>query len=166
MKYLVKNQAVSLKGNTKVFDEQNNLAFIVKGNFFSNAILKTYKKTIKDLNKKKLFVVRNKFWHAPYHPSAIIYNDKKQKLAVVKASHLIKNGYEVFGATEPINIEGTGWNLDIKLGDKVIGKIMPPDKISFNDSYCIDVFDADDTSFLIALMIAIDNIHDQTKRKK
>lgn len=164
MKFFIKNTFMSLSGNSKVTSEDGELAYKVKGKFFSNIITKTYKKIIKDVNNKTLFVVRNKFWHAPFRKSAIIFRNGK-KLAVVQNSHLIKNGYEVAGATEDIKVEGTGWNLDIMLGDKIIGKIMPSGKLTLDDSYCVDVFDEQDAPFLVAMMIAIDNIHDQQKKR-
>ena len=121
MKYTVKNKAISLNGGSIVYNEKHENVFKVSGNFIKN-IFGLHTKKIKDKDGKKLFVVRNKFWHKPFFRSAIIYANGK-KIATVTNSHLIKNGYEVIGATEPITVEGTGWNLDIKLGNKIIGKI-------------------------------------------
>ena len=94
MKFLIKNTFMSLRGNSKVTTEDGQLAYKVKGKLFSNLISKTYKKVIKDANGKKLFVVRNKFWHKPFYKSALIFQNGK-KLATVQNSHFIKNGYEV-----------------------------------------------------------------------
>ncbi len=154
---------MSLKGNSKVTTEDGQLAYKVKGKLFSN-LIQMNKKIIKDANGKKLFVVRNKFWHKPFHKSAIIFQNGK-KLATVTNSHLIKNGYEVTGATEEIKIEGKFWNLDIMLGDKKIGHIAPPEKLALADSYTLEVDDPEDAPFLVAMMIAIDNIHDQQRRR-
>ena len=118
---------------------------------------------IKDANGKKLFVVRNKFWHKPFYKSALIFQNGK-KLATVQNSHFIKNGYEVTGATEEIKVEGKFWNLDIMLGDKKIGHIAPPEKMTLDDAYTLEVEDPEDAPFLVAMMIAIDNIHDQQRR--
>lgn len=104
MRLVVKNKVMSLKQNSVVTDENNKVVYKVKGSFFANKFLKTYKKVIKDENGKKLFFVKNKFWHKPMYKSAIIYNTKKQKLVVVTNSHIIKNGYEAEGATKPITI--------------------------------------------------------------
>ena len=117
MKYTVKNKAISLNGGSIVYNEKHENVFKVSGNFIKN-IFGLHTKKIKDKDGKKLFVVRNKFWHKPFFRSAIIYANGK-KIATVTDSHLIKNGYEVIGATEPITVEGTGWNLDIKLGNKI-----------------------------------------------
>lgn len=163
MKFLIKNTFMSLGGNSKVTTEDGQLAYKVKGKLFSNLISKTYKKVIKDANGKKLFVVRNKFWHKPFYKSALIFQNGK-KLATVQNSHFIKNGYEVTGATEEIKIEGKFWNLDIMLGDKKIGHIAPPEKMTLDDAYTLEVEDPEDAPFLVAMMIAIDNIHDQQRR--
>ena len=163
MKFLIKNTFMSLRGNSKVTTEDGQLAYKVKGKLFSNLISKTYKKVIKDANGKKLFVVRNKFWHKPFYKSALIFQNGK-KLATVQNSHFIKNGYEVTGATEEIKVEGKFWNLDIMLGDKKIGHIAPPEKMTLDDAYTLEVDDPEDAPFLVAMMIAIDNIYDQQRR--
>ena len=144
MKYTVKNKAISLNGGSIVYNEKHEIVFKVSGNFIKN-IFGLHTKKIKDKDGKKLFVVRNKFWHKPFFRSAIIYANGK-KIATVTNSHLIKNGYEVIGATEPITVEGTGWNLDIKLGNKIIGKIEPSKEINFNNTY---VFEAKDQEQII-----------------
>lgn len=162
---------MSIGQGSTVKNEEDKIVYKVKGSFLSNHITKLYKKKIKDENGKKLFTVRNKFWHKPFHKSAVIFNDKGKKLAVVTNSHLIKNGYEVVGATEPIQVEGRGWDLDIILGEKKIGHISLPevknikDAMRISDAFVLDVEDPDDAPFLVAMMIAIDNIHDQERRK-
>ena len=169
MKYTIKNKFFSLGGSSVVYDEKGEVAFKVKGSAFSNIITRFHKKIVKDKNGKKLFVVRNKFWHKPFYKSALIF-EKRKKLATVTNSHLVKNGYDVVGATKPISVEGTGWNLQIKLGDDVIGRISPPsfDSVkdvvkNITDTYILEVFDEQDTPFLVAMMIAIDNIYDQKR---
>ena len=163
MKYTIKNNFFSLGGSSLVYDENNEVAFKAKGSVFSNIITRFHKKIIRDKNGKKLFVVRNKFWHKPFYKSALIFQNGK-KLATVQNSHFIKNGYEVTGATEEIKIEGKFWNLDIMLGDKKIGHIAPPEKMTLDDAYTLEVEDPEDAPFLVAMMIAIDNIHDQQRR--
>jgi len=172
MKYLIKNNLATISGSSKVLDENENLVYVVKGSFFSNVFSKTYKKTLRDMDKNKLFFVKNKFWHKPGFLSAKIYDSKKNKIAIVRQSHYIKNGYEVEGATEPISIEGTGWNLDISLGNKKIGHISLPkientkDFFRISDAYVLEVEDAEDVAFLVAVVIAIDNIVDRKRKKK
>lgn len=163
MKYTVKNKAISLNGGSIVYNEKHEIVFKVSGNFIKN-IFGLHTKKIKDKDGKKLFVVRNKFWHKPFFRSAIIYANGK-KIATVTNSHFIKNGYEVIGATEPITVEGTGWNLDIKLGNKIIGKIEPSKEINFNNTYVFEAKDQEDVSFLVAMLIAIDNIHDAHRNR-
>lgn len=163
MKYTVKNKAISLNGGSIVYNEKHEIVFKVSGNFIKN-IFGLHTKKIKDKDGKKLFVVRNKFWHKPFFRSAIIYANGK-KIATVTNSHFIKNGYEVIGATEPITVEGTGWNLDIKLGNKIIGKIEPSKEINFNNTYVFETKDQEDVPFLVAMLIAIDNIHDAHRNR-
>lgn len=165
MRLLVKNKFFTLGGSSIVTDENGEIVYKVKGSVFSNIITHLHKKVIRDKNRKKLFVVRNKFWHKPFYKSALIYKDRK-KLAKVVKSHFIKNGYDVIGATEPIKVEGSGWNLEILLGDRKIGHISLPaidsakSALRVTDAFVLDVYDPEDAPFLVAMMIAIDNIHD------
>ena len=42
--------------------------------------------------------------------------------------------------------------------------ISPPEKMTFDDAYTLEVDDPEDAPFLVAMMIAIDNIYDQQRR--
>lgn len=169
MKLLVKNKLFSLGRSSVVTDENNKIVYKVKGSLFSNIISHTHKKKVKDASNKTLFVVRNKFWHRLFHKSALIYRNGK-KIARIEKSYLVKNGYDVTGATEPISIVGSGWNLDIMLGENKIGNISRPsgtvkDAFRLTDAYILDVVDPADAPFLVAVVIAIDNIYDSNKKQ-
>ena len=77
MKYTVKNKAISLNGGSIVYNEKHEIVFKVSGNFIKN-IFGLHTKKIKDKDGKKIFVVRNKFWHKPFFRSAIIYANGKK----------------------------------------------------------------------------------------
>lgn len=169
MRLIIKNKFFTLTGSSTVKDETGNLVYKVKGNWFANVFAKTYKKVVKNKEGKKEFVIKNKFFHAPGFPNAKILRDGKQ-IAVVTPSHLVKAGYEVTGATDPIRIVGErgkgifNWKLDIFLGDKMIGAILPYDKVHWSDTYVLECDDPEDASFLVAVIIAIDNISDKKRR--
>lgn len=50
------------------------------------------------------------------------------------------------------------------LGGEQIGHISLPSNLGIDDTYILDVFNEEDVGFLVALMIAIDNIHDQLRK--
>lgn len=160
MKLILKNKFGSISGASKVLDEKGEQAYIIKGSFASNTFSKKYKKVIMSMDKKKLFIVCNKRLHG-LHRAAFIYDGNKKEIAIVKQAKLLDFSFDVEGASEKITIDRSG----VTLGSKRIGSIMPGgEKMSLMDSYTIEVDDQDDAAFLVALTIAIDNMHDASNR--
>lgn len=155
MKIIVKNKFASIGGSSKVTDENGNDIFKVKGKFFSF----TRKKKIYDMQGNLLYVVRNKFFKW-WTKSAFIINSNKQKVARVK-NRGIKVGFDVVGYGDEIAVNGwlmTGCKI-IKNG-KEIGSINTK-FMSLMDTFEVDVLDGEDASFIVAMVIALDNITDR-----
>ena len=161
MKLYVKNKLVSLLGSSFVLDENQNQVYKVKGRFFSF----TNKKVIYDMNGKKLFVVRDKYFKA-FNTSCFIYNSHRQKIAkVVNGDFDFKNRYKVMNYEEEIELDGLWGKMDIKKNGEVVGKITR-DFTIIRDAYTVDVLDEENAPFYVALAIAIDNINDRRRRGK
>lgn len=157
MKILVKNKMVSWGGNSTVTDENGKELFKVKGKVltFRNT------KKIYDLNGNLLYIVRNKFFHF-FTRAAFIYSAEKQKLAKLK-NRAFKNGYDVLGYGDEISIDG--WLVEgctiFKNGEAigtVSGKIL-----ALSDTYQVEVNDSEDIPFIVAMIIAMDNVNDKSR---
>ncbi len=161
MKVYIKNKFMSLGGSSTVVDENKQPIYKVKGKIISI----TKKKKIKDMSGKTLFTVRNK-WLNFFTHKAFIYDENKKKIATVKDKWInVKQEYFIEGLGDEIKIEGGFFSLtcEILKNGAVIGIIRR--KIDFLvDSFELEA-DEKDIPFLIALVIAIDNIVDNRHRQ-
>lgn len=162
MKLVIKNK-FGLTGASSVKDENGNDVFFVKGSL-GGKIANTFKKTICDANKKPLFIVKNKILNHVY--SVDILNPNKELILNIKQKLFNLSSFEVEGTKEKMTITrsskpDTIW--EIKVGSKLVGRTIRG-KMTFLDSFTLEVIDKDDAALLVAIIIAIDNINDK-KRK-
>lgn len=158
MKFYVKNKLFSLKGSSTVKDENGNDIYKVKGKFFSL----TRKKKIFDMNDNLLYIVKNKFFHFFIH-STFILNSGKQKVAKVK-NRFMKPGYDVVEYGDQITLDGwgvSGYSV-VKNGEKV-GTVRNP-ILTLADCYEVEIEDNEDPAFVVAMVIAIDNVNDRIRK--
>lgn len=162
MKVYVKNKFMSLGGSSSVLNEQKEPVLRVKGKVFSI----THKKRIKDLNNNLLFVVRNKYWNFTKH-KAFIYDNNKNKIATVVSNWVnLNNEYTVEGYTDEIKIQGNFFSsqCEILKNGEVVGTIRRQ-MAMFTDAFELEA-NEEDVPFLVALVIAIDNIVDKKHKDR
>lgn len=155
MKLYIRNKFISLRGSSTVKDEAGRDVFIVKGKL----ITVTRKKRIYDTNKNLLYTVRNKWFNIITH-NAFIYDGSGTKIARVKRKFGFRNQFVVSGYDSEISVEGDflSWTLDIFRDGAPIGTIRR--QFDFTDSFVLETDTEDDAAFMVALVIAIDNIID------
>lgn len=109
----------------------------------------------------KLFKIRNKWFNFFVH-KAYIYDENKKKIATVKDKLFnVNQEYFVMGYKDEIKIQGKFFGLTTQIlkNGEVIGTIRR--QITFvNDAFELEA-NEEDIPFLIALVIAIDNITDK-----
>ena len=163
MVFYIKNKMVSWGDGSYVLDENGQKAYQVKGRVFSV----TRKKFIYDLQGNLLFSVRNKYWTF-FRKSVYIYDHRggtKQLLCRVKAPFF--SNWKV--VENNIDLELKGRFLDgiyAKLKGYDIGKFYLDRSFAavfIRDAYTLEVVDPMYAEFLIALVVAYDNIRDQHK---
>ncbi len=157
MQVFIKNKLVSLGGSSQVFDANKRPVYNIKGAVFSL----TRKKTICDMNGTVLFKVRNKFFNWFVH-KVYVYDATGRKIAVVKDKFFNPHQeYFVDGLDCDIRTEGKFWSLSTTIykDNVAIGRIDRQITL-IADSFCLEA-DEQDIPFLIALVIAIDNICDK-----
>ncbi|MGM9971745.1 MAG: LURP-one-related/scramblase family protein [Anaeroplasmataceae bacterium] len=156
MKVYIKNKLVSFGGSSKVLDESQNPIYKVKGKLFSI----THKKKIYDMQGKLLYRVRNK-WINFFTHKAYIYDAKKKKIATVRDKWAnVNQEYFIQDYVDEIKIEGKflSTNCNILRNGEKIGNINRQ-FFAITDSFELEA-NEEDIPFLIALVIAIDNIVD------
>lgn len=155
MRLIIRNKLFSIGGGSIVQDEKNKDILKVRGKVFTI----TRKKFVCDLNGKKLYTVRNKFWRF-FFASALIYDENKKKIAHIKQRLSMKS-------TFVSNVNDL--NIRIGMGESLLEKVIyfNEEKVAtyYKSSLFIDSFELqfDDDSLaplLTAIIIALDNIHD------
>lgn len=160
MKVYIKNKFWSIGGGSSVVNENKEDVFKVKGRVFSI----TRVKYVCDKEGNRLFKIRNRWFNWFIH-KAYIYDANKNKIATVKDKWFnVKQEYFVMGYKDEIKIQGKFFGLTTQIlkNGEVIGTIRR--QITFiNDAFELDAAE-EDIPFLIALVIAIDNITDKKRR--
>ena len=165
-KLIIKNKMISLRDSSFVLDEEGNKVFKVKGKFFSP----THKKRIYDMDGELKYIVRDKFWHF-FHSSCFILDDEKEKIAMLTNGIFdFKRRFVLKGYNDEIEITGAVFqfpNLEMQIvkNGKEIGRISKNWKDNiFRDSYVAEIYDETEEAFIVALVIAVDNIYDERNR--
>lgn len=160
MKVIIKNKFFSLGGSSSVKNENGEDVFFVKGRFLSP----THVKWVCDKNKKKLFKVRNK-WFNFINERVYVY-EGKTKVAKVKHPMFSGKKFVVEGYKDEILINGDffGTQSTITKNGKSVGTINSEFAV-VNDTFALEAEEAD-MPFMIALVIAIDNIIDKITKSK
>ena len=157
MKVYIKNRVFSLGQGSSVVDENKNALFDVKG----RAISITRKKFLYDANGQLLYSIRNKWINFFVHKS-YIYDASGSKIATVKDKWFnVNQEYFVMGYKDEIKIQGKFFGLTSQIlrNGNVIGTVRR--QITFiADAFELEA-DERDLPFLIALVVALDNIHDK-----
>lgn len=158
MKVCIKNK-FSLRGSSSVKDERQQDVFFVKGKLASI----TKKKFVCDLDGNVLYTVRNKFINMFSH-SAFVYDEDKNKIAKVKHPMFSVKKFVVEGYQDEITVDGDFFSLhsEIVRNGEVIGTITREFTVML-DAFYLEA-DESDMPFLIALVIAIDNICDNINK--
>lgn len=161
MKVVIKNKFFSLGGGSSVKNDQGEDVFFVKGKVLSP----TRVKWVCDNDKRKLYKVRNK-WFNFVNERAYVYDENNNKIACVKHPLFSGKRFVVEGYQDEILIDGDFFSFQstIMKNGEPIGTINR--KITFvNDAFTLEA-DEEDMPFMIALVIAIDNIVDKITKSK
>ena len=158
MKIIVKNKFVSWGGSSQVEDEAGKPLYQVKGKAFSWR----RKKYVQDLNGNLLYEIRNK-WPTWFLHSAYIYDAQGNKVCKVKQNLSFKKGYIIDETQDDIQVNGFILNgMQVSRNRQYLGTVTK-EFWALRDYFVLDVLDGSDPTFLIALVIAIDNIGDKAQ---
>lgn len=159
MRVIIKNKFFSLGGSSSVKDEYGKDVFFVKGRFLSP----TRVKWVCDKDKNKLYKVRNK-WFNFVNERAYVY-EGKEKIARVKHPFFSGKKFVVEGYKDEILIDGDFFSplSTITRNGNVVGTINREFSI-VSDTFALEA-EEEDMPFMIALVIAIDNIVDKIMRR-
>lgn len=157
MELFIRNKWVSLGGSSVIQDTDGNDVMKVKGKVFSF----TSKKIVTDMDDNVKFIVRNKFWRLFTYRAFILDPDNNVKATVRRKIFSLRDRYFVTSDLGEMEITGNifQFNYKIILNGQEIGHVAR--KISLRDSFVLTVDDHFDAAFMVALVIAVDNITDR-----
>ena len=162
MKVFIQNKSISLGGSSKVKNEQGEDIYFVKGRAFSIS----HVKWVRDMQRNKLFKVRDSIGTFTRKSKAFIYDESKTKIATIKRAFGSVSKFEIQSYDGDIRINfTTPYIASVIKNGREIGKIdRTPQNLAKQfffgaDSFCVESDDAD-MPFLIALVIAMDNLTD------
>ena len=160
MKLIIRNKWFSpFKQSSYVRDETDTKdVMAIEGKFWTL----TSKKFVKDLDGNVKYMIRNKFWKIFIH-RAFIFDAEGNKICTVRRKFWSFHDRYFVDDCSYGNMEITGnifqFDYNITIDGKQIGHISR--KISLRDSFVLDASDEYEPEFLVALVIAIDNITDR-----
>lgn len=157
MKVYIKNKLFSITGKSTVTDASGKPLFDVKGRAFSP----TKVKRICTLDGKTLYKVRNKWFRFLFH-SAFIFDADKNRIAKIK-DRIFSPGYdiEVEGATYSINGKWFSMQSEILKNGVTVGIVRRQFTV-IRDAFELEAGE-EDMPFMIAFVVAMDNICDRKK---
>lgn len=159
MKLYVKNNLMSIRGNSFVLDEEQKQVYKVKGKFFTIS----RKKRIYDMEGNKYYVVKNKLFTFMKKVCYICDNHGQKIAKVVNGDFDFKNRYRVMNYQDEIELEGKWGDMTVKKNGEIVGHIKR--EFTFvRDAFVLDIQDEENIEFYIALTIAIDNITDSRRK--
>lgn len=158
---LIKNKWISFGGSSYVSDTNDNKLFEVKGKIFTF----TRKKLINTLEGDTKYIVRNKFWRLFVYRAFVLDPLGNIEATVRRKVFSFHDRYFVESQKYgQIELKGNilGFDYHIYLNGEEIGHIGR--RISLRDSFVLSIDDSKiDYLFVVALVIAIDNITDQRR---
>ena len=163
MRLYIKNKLVTLGGSSVVVDEQGRTVYEIEGKVFSPMRKKIIKSLIEGGAKWHSYTVRNKFWRF-IRKSALVYNSWGEKIGQMKD--------KFFGNCEFVGKYGYRAEGNILKGvkvykdDELIGSFSREYNSALlfaRDTYALEVYGYWHEAFLVALVIAYDNIWDDKK---
>lgn len=159
MKVYIKNKLLSLSGKSDVLDISGNPIYEVKGRVISP----TKVKHVCTLDGEKLYKVRNRFFNFFIH-SSFVYGADKKRILKVKDT-LFSPDFKIQSSTgDEYSILGKWFSMQAQIikNGQVVGTIRRQFTV-VADAFELECGEAD-MPFMIALVIAVDNICD--KRSK
>ncbi|PKK93086.1 MAG: hypothetical protein CVV61_06435 [Tenericutes bacterium HGW-Tenericutes-6] len=160
--YYLKQKVFSFRDRYKIYDEEQNLLYHVKGHYFSITHKMDF---IDESNDALLYQFRRKL--LSFLPTYFMYDELGDTIATVHRNwSFFTKKVSVTTKDKTYQIEGTFYAHAFDILDQ--GTVVASIKkrwISWGDTYEITIVDESDEAFYLALVILIDSIfHDNRSR--
>lgn len=155
----MKEKVFTLRANFSIKDENDMDVFFVKGKFLSFG----HKATLMDSNEKELMYIEQKV--LTFLPEYHVFDENHDEIGMLKKKlTFFKPSYYITSNFGEYEISGDVWShaFTISKNGKVCAEVSKK-WFSLSDTYGMDIKDDENVPFLIAMIIAIDFIMDDTQ---
>lgn len=156
MRYLIRERIFALGDTFDIQDESSNPVYQVEGKIFSIG----NKLRIYDLNGKELTYIEQEVFR--FLPEYNVYREGNILATIKKELTFFKPKFNIESSYGNFTVEGDvfQYNFNILKNDKPIAWISKK-LISFSDTYSVDILDEEDQSFILSIVIVLDQVfHD------
>ena len=160
MKYYIKQKVFSLRDKFTIKDYSQNDLYQVQGKFMSIS------NKLELLNMDGSQVLNSKRKVFRFLPLYNIYSNHDDELATIKKRFSFKPKFDVFIGENEYVVDGSFFahSFVVKRGEEEVASIIKK-VLSFGDSYEIDILDESKKELLLFIVIIIDQIIHENKRK-
>ena len=153
MRLLIKQKVFSLTDSFNVYDENENIKYTVKGEFFSLG----KKLHVYDASGNELGMVRQKI--LTLLPMFFIEINGVEVGTISKGFSFFKDNYEVDYKGWDVRGDWFDWDYEVYRGDYKVLDIQTK-LLSWGDTYIVDVKNNEDELAALMLVLAIDAVND------
>ena len=149
MKLLIKQRVFSWTDTYDIYDEDENVRYFVKGDFFSSG----HRLRVFDSSQNEIGLIQEKLLHLlptfEVYVGGQFYGKVSRKITFLRPKYIVDyNGWEVEG-----NI--MGWEYDAYAGGVPVMHISK-EIFHWGDTYVIDIANSADEMMALMLVLAID----------
>lgn len=160
MRYIVRERIFSFSDKFDIVDESGSPIYQVVGKIFSIG----NKLNIYDMAGKELIYIEQQVFR--FLPEYNIYRGNKILAKVKKELTLFRPKFNIESSYGNFTIDGDifHYNFNILKNGNVVASISKK-WIAFSDTYSVDIASSEDQSFILALVIVLDQVfHDDNNK--
>ncbi len=153
MKYIIRQKMFSLTDKFTIKDEFENVKFTVTSEFFTIG----KKLHLSNNTGNQLFFIKQKLFN--FLPVYEIYKDEFLYATLRKKFTFLKPKIEIDQNGTPYYISGDIWSHEFTIlkNDMAVGSVSKK-WFAFSDTYGVEISGVDNDSFIVALVICVDEI--------
>lgn len=157
MRFILRRKILSLSDRFTIKDESGRSWFTVTSRFFPLV----GKLRIDDMQGQEVIRIEQKL--LSFLPQFTIYQAGEPVARVKKALTFLKPKFHVEGSAGSFEIQGNPFGMEHTISkDGAVIARLSKSWVSLTDSYGVEIDDAQDPAFILALAIVIDQVHRQS----
>ena len=161
MKFYIKQKVFTFKDKFTIMDEKQNVLYEIKGKFIS------IKNKLELVNQKGELLLRSERKVFTFMPKYSIYNLKNQQVALVRKIFAFKPKFDLLIPNKSYYVDGSFFGHSFGIYDEKRNMVASISKkiISWGDTYEIEIKNEEDKELFMFVVIIIDQVVHERKRR-